>query len=51
MFRHQAGIVNAIKTGANNVMAEGLNGAVQELKVTGRKYRSTDNFRIATLFF
>jgi transposase len=49
--RHLIGIVNAIKTGANNARAERLNGAIQELKVIGRGYRNTDNFRIAILFF
>ncbi|MDR2287353.1 MAG: transposase, partial [Prevotellaceae bacterium] len=49
--RHLTGIVNAIKTGANNARAKRLNGAIQELKVIGRGYRNTDNFRIAILFF
>jgi transposase len=48
--RHLHGIVNAIKTGANNDRAERLNGAIQELKVIGRGYRNTENFRIAILF-
>jgi transposase len=49
--RHQKGIINAITTGANNARAERLNGAIQELKTIGRGYRSTENFRIAILFF
>jgi transposase len=40
-----------MKTGANNARAEGLNGAIQELKTVGRGYRNTANFRIAILFF
>jgi transposase len=49
--RHQNGIINAIKTGANNARAERLNGAIQELKTIGRGYRNTKNLRIAILFF
>jgi transposase len=49
--RHEHGIINAMKTGANNARAERLNGAIQELKSIGRGYRNTDNFRIAILFF
>jgi transposase len=49
--RHEKGIVNAIKTGANNARAERLNGSIQELKTIGRGYRNTENFRIAILFF
>ena len=49
--RHQKGIINAIKTGANNARAERLNGAIQELKTIGRGYKNTENFRIAILFF
>jgi transposase len=49
--RHQNGIINAIKTGANNARAERLNGAIQELKTIGRGYKNTQNLRIAILFF
>jgi transposase len=49
--RHRTGIVNAIKTGANNARAERLNGAIQELKTIGRGYNNTANFRTAILFF
>jgi transposase len=49
--RHEKGILNAMKTGANNARAERLNGAIQELKTIGRGYRNTENFRIAILFF
>jgi len=49
--RHERGIINAIKTGANNARAERLNGAIQEIKSIGRGYRSAENIRIAILFF
>jgi transposase len=49
--RHEKGIINAMKTGANNARAERLNGAIQELKTIGRCYRNTANFRTAILFF
>lgn len=49
--RHQKGIINAIKTGANNARAERLNGSIQELKTIGRGYKNIENFRIAILFF
>ena len=49
--RHETGIINAMKTGANNARAERLNGAIQELKTSGRGYRNTANFRTAILFF
>lgn len=49
--RHEHGIINAMKTGANNARAERVNGAIEELKTIGRGYRNTDNFRIAILFF
>jgi transposase len=49
--RHEKGIINAIKTGANNARAERLNGAIQEIKSVGRGYRSAENIRIAILFF
>ena len=49
--RHEKGIINAIKTGANNARAERLNGAIQEIKSIGRGYRSAENIRIAILFF
>jgi transposase len=49
--RHKKGIINAIKTGANNARAERLNGSIQEIKSVGRGYRSAENIRIAILFF
>jgi transposase len=49
--RHEEGILNALTTGANNAKAERLNGSIQELKMVGRGYRNTENFRIAILFF
>jgi len=49
--RHQNGIINAMKTGANNARAERLNGAIQKLKTIGRGYKNVENFRIAILFF
>jgi hypothetical protein len=49
--RHRCGIINAIETGANNARAERLNGAIQELKTSGRGYRNINNFRTAILFF
>jgi hypothetical protein len=48
---HLHGIVNAIKTGANNARSERLNGAIQELKVIGRGYRNNDNFKIDIFFY
>ena len=49
--RHENGIINALITGANNARAERLNGSIQELKIIGRGYNNTQNFRIAILFF
>lgn len=49
--RHENGIINAIHMGANNGRAERLNSSIQELKTVGRGYRTTENFRIAILFF
>ena len=49
--RHEKGITNAIKTGANNARAERLNGSIQEIKSIGRGYRCAENIRIAILFF
>lgn len=49
--RHEKGIINAIKTGANNARAERLNGAIQEIKSIGRGYRCAENIRTAILFF
>jgi transposase len=34
-----------------NARAERLNGSIHELKIIGRGYRNTENFRIAILFF
>jgi transposase len=48
---HEKGIINAMKTGANNARAERLNGAIQELKTVGRGYGNTASFSIAILFF
>jgi transposase len=49
--RHGKGILNAMKTGANNARAERLNGSIRELKTIGRGYGNIENFRIAILFF
>lgn len=49
--RHQAGIINAIETGANNARAERINGSIQEIKMRGRGYAKPENFRIAILFW
>ena len=48
---HTKGIVNALISNLNNAMAERLNGKIQEIKLTGRGYRTFTNFRSAILFF
>ena len=49
--RHFQGILNAILTGSNNARAERINGAIEELKRIGRRYKNKQNFRTAILFF
>ncbi|MBZ0099477.1 MAG: ISL3 family transposase, partial [Taibaiella sp.] len=52
MFQnHLSGVVNALVSGFNNAMAERLNGKIQEVKLSGRGYRTFKNFRSAILFF
>ena len=52
MFKnHLQGVINALITTFNNAMAERLNGKIQELKTTGRGYRTFEKFRSAILFF
>lgn len=48
---HAKGVINALISNLNNAMAERLNGKIQELKLTGRGYRTFQNFRSAILFF
>jgi transposase len=48
---HLKGVVNALISNLNNAMAERLNGKIQEIKTTGRGYRTFKNFRSAVLFF
>ena len=48
---HLKGVVNALAYSFNNAMAERLNGKIQEIKTSGRGYRSFQNFRSAILFF
>ena len=52
MFKnHLQGVINALITTFNNAMAERLNGKIQELKTSGRGYRTFEKFRSAILFF
>lgn len=52
MFRnHLCGVLNALIYKYNNAMAERLNGKIQEIKLSGRGYRTFKNFRNAILFF
>tara|TARA_B100001059_G_C17750435_1_gene536851 strand:+ start:53 stop:1264 length:1212 start_codon:yes stop_codon:yes gene_type:complete len=48
---HIRGVINALTTSFSNAMAERLNGKIQEIKTTGRGYRTFSNFRSAVLFF
>ncbi len=48
---HIQGVVNALKMNFSNAMAERLNGKLQEVKLSGRGYRTFKNFRSAILFF
>jgi transposase len=50
-INHAWGIVNALISGLNNVMAERFNGKIQEIKIASRGYRKFKNFRSAILFF
>lgn len=49
--RHIKGVCNALTKSFSNAMAERLNGKIQEVKTTGRGYRTFRNFRSAILFF
>lgn len=52
MFKnHLVGVVNALIYTFNNAMAERLNGKLQEIKLSGRGYRTFKNFRSVILFF
>jgi transposase len=51
MLNHSKGVVNAMISNWTNAMAERLNGKVQEIKVSGRGYRTFDKFKSAILFF
>jgi len=52
MFKnHLSGVVNALISNYSNAMAERLNGKIQEVKLSGRGYRTFKNFRSAILFF
>ena len=48
---HLKGVVNALAYSFNNAMAERLNGKIQEIKTSGRGYRSFQNFKSAIHFF
>jgi transposase len=48
---HLKGVINALAYSFNNAMTERLNGKIQEVKTSGRGYRSFQNFRSAILFF
>jgi transposase len=49
--QHLDGVCNALVETFSNAMAERLNGKIQEVKSTGRGYRTFKNFRSAILFF
>ncbi len=49
--KHLHGVCNALVESFSNAMAERLNGKIQEIKATGRGYRTFKNFRSAILFF
>jgi transposase len=49
--RHARGVINAMMTNINNAMAERLNGKIQEIKTSGRGYRTFESFRSAILFW
>jgi len=49
--QHLDGVCNALVETFSNAMAERLNGKIQEVKSTGREYRTFKNFRSAILFF
>ena len=44
------GILNAMRTGVTNAMAEGLNTKIQTLKRAARGFRNRDRFRTAIYF-
>ena len=49
-INHARGIVNALICDISNVMAERLNGKIQEIKLMGRGHNTSENFRSAILF-
>ena len=49
--QHLEGVCNALVETFSNAMAERLNGKIQDVKATGRGYRTFKNFRSAILFF
>lgn len=51
LLNHSKGVVNAMISNWTNAMAERLNGKVQEIKISGRGYRTFENFKSAILFF
>jgi len=51
MLSHSKGVINAMISSWTNAMAERLNGKIQEIKLSGRGYRTFANFRSAILFF
>ncbi|MEZ6196797.1 MAG: ISL3 family transposase [Planctomycetota bacterium] len=48
--KHLGGILNAIRHGVSNGLAEGMNSIIQLLKAKARGYRSRERFRMAILF-
>lgn len=50
-YRHLDGIINYFYSPGSNARAERLNGKIQELKVSGKGYRTFQGLRIAILFF
>lgn len=51
MLSHSTGVINAMISKHTNAMAERINGKIQEIKTSGRGYRTFQNFRSAILFF
>jgi hypothetical protein len=45
-----SGVINAMISKHTNVMAERINGKIQEIKTSGSGYRTFQNFRSAILF-
>jgi transposase len=48
--RYLWGILNAMKAGVTNAMAEGLNTKIQAIKRAARGFRNRDRFRAAIYF-